>query len=58
LFDHQREGDYMITIFLRIHHLYSGIGEMMKIKLERIAKISVNTKKPEITSLYHHKYEK
>ena len=32
---------------------YSGAEEQMETKLERIASKSANTKRPELTSLYH-----
>lgn len=35
------------------HYLYTGIGEIMKTKLQRIAEMSRKDAKIEFTSLYH-----
>ena len=43
----------MVSIFPRKNYLYTGIGEIMQTKLERIAEISRNNKKEVFTSLYH-----
>lgn len=43
----------MVSIFLRKHYLYTGIGEIMQTKLERIAEISRNNKREVFTSVYH-----
>jgi len=42
----------MVSIFLMKHYLYTGIGEIMQTKLERITEMSNNTKTV-FTSLYH-----
>ena len=40
-------------VFLRTHQPYSGTEVLMETKLERIAEISANLPRPELTSLYH-----
>jgi len=43
----------MVQLLVRKHYLYTGIGEIVEAKLQRITELSSKDAKIEFTSLYH-----